>query len=69
MTTPSNGTKTYNYNNSKITKREIASKDVGNSSLVIEYKIVVTNERTSRRICEKRLLTTTYQKILNLAVN
>ncbi|MCI9087583.1 MAG: hypothetical protein HFJ32_03400 [Clostridia bacterium] len=44
VTTPSNGTKTYNYNNSKITKREIASKDVGNSSLVIEYKIVVTNE-------------------------
>lgn len=44
VTTPSNGTKTYNYNNSKITKREIASKDVGNSSLVVEYKIVVTNE-------------------------
>lgn len=43
-TTPSNGTKTYNYNNSKITKREIAGKDVGNTSLVVEYKIVVTNE-------------------------
>ncbi|MCI9246149.1 MAG: hypothetical protein HFJ30_03320 [Clostridia bacterium] len=43
-TTPSNGTKTYNYNNSKITKREIAGKDVGNSSLVVEYKIVATNE-------------------------
>ncbi len=43
-TTPSNGTKTYNYNNSKITKREIAGKDVGNTNLVVEYKIVVTNE-------------------------
>lgn len=43
-TTPSNGTKTYNYNNSKITKREFASKDIGNSNIVIEYKIVVTNE-------------------------
>lgn len=43
-TTPSNGTKTYHYNNSKITKREIAGKDVGNTSLVVEYKIVVTNE-------------------------
>ncbi len=44
VTTPSNGTKVYNYNNSKMTKREIASKDVGKSSLVVEYKIVVTNE-------------------------
>lgn len=43
-TTPSNGTKTYHYDNSKITKREIAGKDVGNTNLVIEYKIVVTNE-------------------------
>lgn len=44
VTTPSSGTKVYNYNNSKMTKREIASKDVGKSSLVVEYKIVVTNE-------------------------
>lgn len=43
-TTTSNGTKTYNYNNSKITKREISGKDVGSTSLVVEYKIVVTNE-------------------------
>ena len=35
VTTPSNGTKVYNYNNSKMTKREIASKDVGKSSLVV----------------------------------
>ena len=44
VTTPSSGTKVYHYNNSKLTKREIASKDVGNSQLVAEYKIVVTNE-------------------------
>jgi len=43
-TTTSNGTKTYNYNNSKITKREISGKDVGSTSLIVEYKIVVTNE-------------------------
>lgn len=44
VTTPSAGTKTYHYKNSKITKREIASKDVGKSSAIVEYKIVVTNE-------------------------
>lgn len=44
VTTPSSGTKAYNYNNSKITKREIYAKDVNNSSIIVEYKIVVTNE-------------------------
>lgn len=44
VTTPSSGTKVYNYNNSKITKREIYAKDVNNSSIIVEYKIVVTNE-------------------------
>ena len=43
-TTPSHGSKTYYYKNSKITKREIAKKDLQNTSLVVEYKIVVTNE-------------------------
>lgn len=44
VTTPTNGTKVYNYNNSKLTKHEIYGKDVGSSSIVAEYKIVVTNE-------------------------
>ncbi len=44
ITTQSKGTKVYNYNNSKITKREVKQKDVNNSTMVIEYKIVVTNE-------------------------
>ena len=42
--TPTSGTKTYNYNNAKLTKREVYGKDVNNSSLIVEYKIVVTNE-------------------------
>lgn len=44
VTTPSDGSKVYNYNNSKLTKREIYGKDVGKSNIVVEYKIVVTNE-------------------------
>lgn len=44
LTTPTSGTKVYYYDNSKLTKQEIYSKDVNNSSLVVEYKIVVTNE-------------------------
>lgn len=43
-TTPSNGTKVYEYNNSKAAKIEILGSNVGKSSTVIEYKIVVTNE-------------------------
>ena len=44
MNTPNGGTKVYNYKDSKITKRELLGKDVGQSTAVIEYKIVVTNE-------------------------
>lgn len=44
VTTPTNGKKVYNYNNSKLTKHELYGKDVGSSSIVAEYKIVVTNE-------------------------
>lgn len=43
-TTPSNGTKVYEYNNSKAAKIEILGSNVGKSNTVIEYKIVVTNE-------------------------
>lgn len=44
VTTPTDGKKVYNYNNAKLTKRDIYGKDVGSSSIVVEYKIVVTNE-------------------------
>ena len=40
----SDGTKEYNYNNSQLAKIEIASKKMAESTVVIEYKIVVTNE-------------------------
>lgn len=43
-TTPSSGTKTYTYNNSQLAKIEVLGKSLGKSSIVIEYKIVVTNE-------------------------
>lgn len=38
------GTKEYSYKNSKLAKVEIASKKIANSTVEIEYKIVVTNE-------------------------
>ena len=44
VTNQTSGTKTYNVNNSKLEKVEIFKKDVNKSSIVIEYKIVVTNE-------------------------
>lgn len=44
LTTLSAGTKVYYYDNSKLTKQEIYGKDVNNSSMIVEYKIVVTNE-------------------------
>ena len=44
LTTPSAGTKVYYYENSKLTKQDVYSRDVNNSSMIIEYKIVVTNE-------------------------
>ncbi|MCI8655333.1 MAG: hypothetical protein HFJ48_05645 [Clostridia bacterium] len=39
----SKGTKEYNYNNEKIAKIEIPAKQIVGSTLVIEYKIVITN--------------------------
>lgn len=44
LTTPTIGTKVYEYNNSQLEKIEVLSKNVNNSSIVVEYKIVVTNE-------------------------
>ncbi len=44
VTTKTTGTKAYNFNNAKLKKVEILRQDVGASSIVIEYKIVVTNE-------------------------
>ncbi len=35
---------TYNYNNSQLERVEILAQNVNKSSIVIEYKIVVTNE-------------------------
>ena len=43
-TTPSSGSKTYEYNNSKAAKIEVLGSNLGKSSAIIEYKIVVTNE-------------------------
>jgi len=43
-TTPSSGSTVYNYNNSKLAKIEVLGKNIGKSNIVIEYKIVVTNE-------------------------
>ena len=44
LTTPTIGTKTYNYDNKQTAKIEILSRNVGQSNIAIEYKIVVTNE-------------------------
>ncbi len=44
VTNPTVGTKTYNTNDSKLEKVEIFKRDVNKASIVIEYKIVVTNE-------------------------
>ena len=43
-TTPTSGTDTFEYNNEKLTKIEVLKKNLGNSSIVVEYKIVVKNE-------------------------
>lgn len=40
----SNGTKTYEYNNEKLAKVDIKDKDLSSSTVIIEYKIKVTNE-------------------------
>ncbi len=44
LTTPTIGTKVYNYNNQKLAKIEVLSKNVNSSSIIVEYKIIVTNE-------------------------
>ncbi len=38
------GTQEYNYNNSKLAKRDLVGKRIENTTLLIEYKITVTNE-------------------------
>ncbi len=44
VTTKSSGTKVYNYNNAKLIKKDLYGKDINNSTAIIEYRIVVTNE-------------------------
>lgn len=44
LTTPTIGTKVSEYNNSQLEKVEILKQNIGKSSIVVEYKIVVTNE-------------------------
>lgn len=39
-----NTVKTYNYENSKLAKVEIPAKELSNATVIIDYKIVVTNE-------------------------
>lgn len=39
-----NTVKTYNYNNLKVAKVEIPAKELKNATVIVEYKIVVTNE-------------------------
>jgi hypothetical protein len=43
-TTPTSGTETFTYANEKNTKIEVLKQNLGKSSIVIEYKIVVTNQ-------------------------
>ena len=44
LTTPTSGTKVYKEGNSKLEKVEVLEKNLGQSNVVIEYKIVVTNQ-------------------------
>lgn len=44
LTTPTIGTKTYEYNNQQAAKIEVLNRNLGKSNIVIEYKIVVKNE-------------------------
>lgn len=44
LTTPTIGTRPYDYDNAKIGKIEVLGSNLGKSSAVIEYKIIVTNE-------------------------
>lgn len=43
-TTPTSGTETFIYNNEQNTKIEVLKQNLGKSSIVIEYKIVITNQ-------------------------
>ncbi len=40
----STGTKTYNYEDSKLAKRDLVGKQINSTTVVVEYKIKVTNE-------------------------
>ncbi len=44
LTTPTSGTKVHSEGNSKLEKVEVLEKNLGQSNVVIEYKIVVTNQ-------------------------
>lgn len=44
LTTPTIGTRVDEYNNSQLGKVEVLGQNLGKSSAVVEYKIVVTNE-------------------------
>lgn len=44
LTTPTIGTQVTTFNNSKLQKVEVLDKNINQSSIVVEYKIVVTNE-------------------------
>lgn len=44
LTTPTIGTRVDNFNNSELVKEEVLGQNLGKSSAVVEYKIVVTNE-------------------------
>ena len=39
-----NGTKVYEYEDSKLAKKDLVAKEVANTSIIVEYKIKVTNE-------------------------
>lgn len=39
-----NGTKVYEYEDSKLAKKDLVGKQVNNTSIIVEYKIKVTNE-------------------------
>ena len=44
LMTPTIGTRVDNFNNSSLVKEEVLGQNLGKSSAVVEYKIVVTNE-------------------------
>lgn len=53
LTTPTIGTQVYNKDNEKLSKVEVLNKNVGQSSFIIEYKIVVTNEGSATGYVKK----------------